>query len=103
MKLYALKSKSLNWINQPFVAENDHEVLFRIRDAIQRGEDVSLAKNVADLQLVILADFNSTEGLYVDRRQIQWNADTATLIPQVVDYDLASFLPKLEVKPDAEV
>lgn len=101
MKLYALRSKSLNWINQPFVADNDHEVLFRLRDAIQSGKDSSLSQNVSDLELVVLADFQATEGLSCDRRQVQWNLDTATIVPVKVDYDLSSFLPTKEVSPDA--
>lgn len=101
MKLYALRSKSLNYLNQPFVANDDTEVLIQLRDAIQKNSDSSLVTNISDIEVVILANFDPTEGLSVPTRQIQNNMDTSTLVPVALDYDLTRFLPLKVVTPDA--
>ncbi|QXN75148.1 hypothetical protein [Microvirus mar31] len=93
MKLYSLRSKSMNYLNVPFVANDDTEVLIQIRDAIQKGQDSSLVRNLEDIEIVILAEFSPSSGLVARRNQLLWNDDVCDIVPDRINYDLTKFAP----------
>lgn len=70
MIYYSLRSKSLNHFNMPFKASSDEEAQLAIRNAVMVGEDASLVKFAADLELHAVATFSNSTGFTVESRKV---------------------------------
>lgn len=78
MIILSLRSKSLDHLNLPFYANNEKEALAMIRDQVLSEKDCSLVRNLSDLELVKLGEFDSTLGITSNERKS-------------IDFDLSSF------------
>ena len=83
MKLYALRSKSLGYINTPFVGSDDLEVLNQLRNCVMNGKDASLIANLKDLELLSLADFDATEGISKAKIKVVIDCNEIPLIAEM--------------------
>lgn len=78
MIILSLRSKSLDHLNLPFYANNEKEALAMIRDQVLSENDCALTRNLSDLELVKLGEFDSTLGITSNERQ-------------TINFDLTSF------------
>lgn len=62
MKYYALKSRSLKFLNPPFPANDDYDAMNMVRNAAMAGADVALLNNIDDLDLCYVGEFDTKEG-----------------------------------------
>lgn len=84
MKIYALRSKSLEHLNLPFYAENDKAALAMVRDQVRSDPDSSLSRCLDDLQLCLLGRFSNETGICGNQPFVY------------IDFDLSIFHAKEE-------
>lgn len=78
MIILSLRSKSLDHLNLPFCSSNEKEALATIRNQVISEPDSPLSRNINDLELVKLGEFDSTLGITSNEFK-------------PIDFDLSSF------------
>lgn len=75
VKLWSLKSDSLEWFNTPFPAHSVDEAKSAIRSNVMSGRDQYLATCLDDFSLVCVGSFNGKVGFFenIDSEPIPLN------------------------------